>query len=158
MITGFQAMMEVDDAGTGQATAGASTRFKGLTTFNLPALEAGSFDATELDQDDGATPTPAADPYEREEPTGLIKVGPTKCEIKYTVANYTRLQALCGKRGKTFKLKPPADQAGGTNANLTVEFVGFVKKVDEVKFEKGNPVMIPFELVCSKQPKVTPAT
>jgi hypothetical protein len=37
---------------------------------------------------------------------------------------------------------------------LTVTFTGFVSKLDEVKFEKGNPVMIPFEITVQKQPTV----
>lgn len=157
MITGFQTTFAVDDAGTGAAPGGASTRFKGLTTISLPSLEAGTFDSTELDQDDGGTPTPAADPYERERPTGLIKVGKTKCEMTYTKANYQRLQSLL-ERGAaggeyTFVLVTPDDQTvvpGPTK--LTTNAKGFVSKLDEIKFEKGNPVMIPFEVTIRKKP------
>lgn len=156
MITGFQAQMEVDDAGTGAASGGASTKFSGLTTFALPALESEKFDATELDQKDGGN----ADPYMREFPTGLIKVGPTSCEIKYTKANYLRLQALLekavkGDRGYTFILTSPDDlSTPGTPVKMTVTADGWVSKVGEVKFEKGNPVLIPFEVTFFKKPTV----
>ncbi|VTU02776.1 unnamed protein product [Gemmataceae bacterium] len=153
MITGFQATMKVDDAGTGAAAGGASTAFSGLVTFNLPAIEAGTFDATELNQDDGGTPTPAPDPWERELPTGLKKAGPVQAEMKYTKANYNRLVALAGTRGYTFVLVTPDDQTTpGTPVKLTLTFTGFIKKVDAVKFEKTNPVSIPFEVVVSKKP------
>lgn len=132
MITGFKATMEVNDG-----TAGASVKFSGLTTFNVPSLEAGKFDATELDQ---------ADPHERESPTGLIKVGVTKAEMKYTKANYTRLKALLGVKGKTFILSAPDDQTDDEPVVLDVEFTGFVNKLDEIKFEKDKPVAIPFEV------------
>lgn len=152
MITGFQAQLEVDDGGTGSAAAGASTRFKGLLTLNLPSLEVGTFDATELDQeDDDDNP----DPYEREEPTGLIKVGTVKAEQKYTAGNYKRLQALVGKKGKTFKITTPDDQTAATAKKMSAAFVGFVKKLDELKFEKGNPVGIPVEFTVSKKPTYT---
>lgn len=149
MITGFQATMEVDDGGTGGT--GASTAFSGLVTFNLPALEAGKFDATELNQMTSGG-SPVADPYERELPTGLIKVGTTKGEIKYTKANYLRLQALLMDRGKTFKLITPDDLTSGTVTKLTATFKGFLNKVDEIKFEKTNPVAIGFELTVSEAP------
>lgn len=151
MITGFQATMKVDDDGTGAAVGGASTAFSGLITFNMPAVEAGTFDATELNQDDGAE-TPAADPWEREEPTGLLKAGPVTAEMKYTKANYNRLIALVSKRGHTFVLVSPDDLSSGSPVKLTTTFVGFIKKVDAVKFENKNPVAIPFEVVVSKKP------
>lgn len=151
MITGFQATMEVDDGGTGSASAGTSTAFTGLVTLGFPSLEAPQFDATELNQDDGGG-TPAPDEYEREEPTGTIKVGRTKAEIKYTKANYQRLQGLVGKRGKTFKVITPDDKSAGTATKLTATFVGNISKVDELKFEKGAPVLIPFEITCSRKP------
>lgn len=156
MITGFQATLAADDAGTGAAPGGASTKFTGITTFSLPSLEAGTFEATELAQDDGATPTPAADPFERERPTGLIKVGKTACEMKYTKANYQRLQALLVKGAAgaeyTFVLTTPDDQTSGSPTKLAATVKGFISKVDAVKFEKGNPVSIPFEMTCRKQP------
>lgn len=147
MISGFLATLFVDDAGTGAALGGASTAFAGLTTFNLPKLTAGKFDATELDQG-------SSDPYEREEPTGLIKIGPTACEMKYTKANYTRLQALILKgRGYTFVMTTPDDQSTpGTPVKLVATFVGYISEVGDVKFEKGNPVMIPFEITVQKKP------
>lgn len=155
MITGFQANMAVDDDGTGAAPGNDSTRFTGLITYNLPSLEAGTFDATELDQDDGEE-TPTADPYERELPTGLIKIGKTACEMKYTKANYQRLQSLLqrGAAGAeyTFILTSPDDQTAGTPTKLTVTCKGFVSKLDAPKFEKGNPVLIPFEMTCRKKP------
>ncbi len=153
MITGFQATLEVDDAGTGAASGGASTKFSGLTTFNLPSLEAGKFDATELDQKNGGN----VDPYEREEPTGLIKMGPIKGEMKYTKANYQRLQALLekaalGDRGYTFIATTPDDlSTPGTPVKLTGTWDGWVSKLDDVKFEKGNPVLIPFEITPLKK-------
>jgi hypothetical protein len=152
MITGFQATLEVDDGGTGSASAGASTKFTGLVTLGLPSLEAPQFDATELDQVDESDDP---DEYEREEPTGTIKVGRTKAEMKYTKANYLRLQKLVGKRGKTFKVITPDDQTSGTATKLTTTFVGNVSKLDELKFEKGAPVLIPFELTCSRKPAYT---
>ena len=154
MITGFQATMAVDDGGTGAASGAASTKFVGLTTFDLPSLEAGSFDATELDQDDGGG-TPAPDPYERTEPTGTIKVGPSNAEIKYTKANFLRLQKLVGKRGYTFVLTSPDDLTSGSPTKLATTFKGYVSKLDKVKFEKGNPAVIPFEITVSKQPTYT---
>lgn len=151
MITGFQATMAVNDGGNGGAIGGASTKFVGLTMFSLPSLEASTFDATELDQDDGEE-TPAVDPFERELPTGLIKVGVVAGELKYNKANYQRLQKLVGKRGYTFVLTSPDDQTSGSPVKLTTTFIGFVKKVDAVKFEQKNPVSIPFEFVVQKKP------
>lgn len=156
MITGFQAQAEVDDGGTGAASGATSTKFAGLTTFNLPSLEAGKFDATELDQKVSTDP----DPYERELPTGFIKVGPVKGELKYTKANYQRLQSLLqraalGDRGYTYILTSPDDlTTPGTPVKLTVTIEAFVSKVDEIKFEKGNPVMIPFEITTRSKPTV----
>lgn len=151
MITGFQAQMSVDDAGTGAAVGGADTKFSGLTTFNLPSLEAGKYEATELDQQ----VTSVADPYERELPTGLIKIGPTKAEIKYTKANFQRLQSLLGVRDHVYKLISPDDlTTPGTPVKMTVTLVAFVSKLDEVKFEKGNPIMIPFEITVQQKPTV----
>jgi hypothetical protein len=156
VITGFQAKMACDDAGTGAAPGGASTRFVGLTTFDLPSLEVGTFDATELDQNDGGDPTPAADPFERMRPTGLIKLGATAAEIKYTKANYQRLVALAqlgaGGAEHTFVLTAPDDQTAGTPTVLTTTFKGFVSKVDKVKWEKGNASMIPFEVTVRQKP------
>ncbi|MDY3558122.1 hypothetical protein R5W23_000843 [Gemmata sp. JC673] len=155
MITGFQAVLTADDGGNGGATGGTSTKFDGVTTFSLPSLEAGTFDATELAQDDGGG-TPAPDPFEREHPTGLIKIGKTPCEMKYTKANYQRLVGLLKKGAAgaeyTFLLTSPDDQTAGTATKLTVTAKGFVSKVDAVKFEKGNPVSIPFEMTTRKQP------
>lgn len=155
MITGFQATMAVDDGGNGGATGGASTKFVGLTTFSLPSLEAGTFDATELDQDDGGG-TPAPDPFEREQPTGLIKVGKTAAELKYTKANYQRLQSLlvrgAGGAEYTFILTSPDDQTTGTPTKLATTCKGFISKIESLKFEKGNPVSIPFEMTVRKKP------
>jgi hypothetical protein len=121
-------------------------------TFNLPALEASTFDATELDQDDGGDPTPAPDPYERELPTGMIKPGRVKAEFKYTKANYTRLQALLARRGFTFIATSPDDLTSSGATLLYTTFMGFIAKLDEVKFEKTNPVMIPVEIVVQESP------
>jgi hypothetical protein len=156
VITGFQAKLAVDDGGTGAVPGGTSTKFSGLTTFSLPALEAGMMDVTERDQDDGGG-TPVADPYERKGPTGLIAIGTTKGEMKYTKANYQRLQALLQKSAGgslyTFVLTSPDDQSTpGTPVKLTTTAKGYVSKVDEIKFEKGNPTMIPFEITVQKQP------
>lgn len=153
MITGFQAQLKVDDGGTGAAFGGASTAFSGLATFEIPELAAEKFDATELDQKDGASP----DPYMRELPTGLIKQGTTKCEQKYTKANYQRLVSLLQRgRGYTFVITAPDDQTTpGTPVVMTVTQKGWVSKVDEVKFEKSNPVMIPFEITWEDGPAVT---
>jgi hypothetical protein len=154
MITGFQAQMAVDDAGTGAASGGASTKFSGLTTFSLPDLETPKFDATELDQVvTGTTP----DPYERELPTGTIKVGPTQAEIKYTKANFLRLQSLLkraadGDTAYTFILTSPDDKTDVTAVKLLTTFDGWVSKVGGVKYEKGNPVSISFELTAKKAP------
>lgn len=157
MITGFQATLEVDDAGTGAASGGASTKFVGNVMFGLGAIEAEKFDATELDQKDGAN----IDPYTREFPTGILKQGPVAGEIKYTKANYQRLQSLIeraakGDRGYTFILKTPDDlTTPGTPVILTVTGDGFVSKVGDVKFEKGNPVLIPFEITWFKKNTIT---
>lgn len=152
MITGFQATLSVDDGGTGGAIGSTSTKFSGLTTFSIPSLEAGKFDATELDQLDGSS---AVDPFEREEPTGLIKVGPTMCELKYTKANYTRLRTLLSKRGYTFVAVSPDDLSSGSPVKTTLTFTGFISKVDAVKFEKNNPVAIPFEITVQNKPVYT---
>lgn len=144
MITGFQATLEVNDG-----ASSASVKFAGNVTFNLPALEATKFNATELDQQASSV----ADPYERELPTGLITIGATKGEIKYLKSNYTRLQALLGVRGKTFIITTPDDQTTpGTPVKMTCTFTGFVSKLDDVKFEKNNPVMIPFEITVPSKP------
>ncbi|VTR95241.1 unnamed protein product [Gemmata massiliana] len=152
MITGFQAVMAVNDGGNGGAIGGASTKFNGVITYGLPELEAPTFDATELAQDDGGG-TPQPDPFEREYPTGTIKIGKTKGEMKYTKANYQRMLKLCGKRGYTFVLTSPDDlTVSGTPTQTTCQFLGAVTKVGEVVFEKGKAVTIPFEFTASKQP------
>ena len=99
MITGFQATMTVDDGGTGVRRR-CQTAFTGLVTLTLPGIEASTFDATELNQLDGGNP----DPFERELPTGLQKIGKIKGSLKYTKANYTRCQALDGVRSHVFIL------------------------------------------------------
>lgn len=143
MITGFTATVEADDAGTGAAPGGLSTKFDGVTTFNLPGLEAPTFDATVLDQPDN---------YEQELPTGVVKMGKVKGEMAYTKANRQRLEKLCGVRGYTIKLTTPDDlTTPGTPVKLVVTLTGFVNKVDETKFEKGNPALIPFEITIQKK-------
>lgn len=149
MITGFQAKCEVDDGGTGAAAGSTSTVFANLLTLMIPKRTAGAFDATELNQLDGSS---AVDPVEREEPTGTIKVGDTQAEIKYTKAHHTRLNALLGQRGYTWKISAPDDLSAGTATILTCSFVGFVSEIGEVKFEKGKPVSIPFVLTVSRKP------
>jgi hypothetical protein len=154
VVTGFQAQMAVDDAGTGAAPGGISTKFAGLVTFNLPSLEANKFESTELDQKkaDGTTP----DGYERELPTGTIKIGQVKGSLHYTKANYLRLQKLIAARGYTFILTSPDDLSASPTATLlTTTFTGFVSKIDDLKFEKGNPVEIPFEFTVQSQPAYT---
>lgn len=148
MITGFQAQMECDDAGTGAAVGGASTKFDGLVMFELPKLEASGFEATELNQTTDGT---VVDTWEREEPTGLIKAGATKGEIKFTKANYNRLAALLGVKGHTYKLISPDDQTSGSAVKLTDTFLGWVSAVGEVKFEKKTPVSIPFEITTQRK-------
>lgn len=156
MITGFQATGEVDDGGTGAVPAGTSTKFANLITFNLPSLEAPTIDATELAQDDGGG-TPAPDPYEREAPAGTIKIGKVKAETKYTKAIYQRLQSLVKNSVAgvpyTLILKSPDDlSTPGTPVKLTVTCKVFFTKLDELKFEKGNAVLIPFEITVQKAP------
>jgi len=150
MITGFQATLSVDDAGTGAAPGGTDTKFAGNVTFALPELTIEKFDATELDQTAGAG---VPDHYMREFPTGLIKSGETEGEIKYTKANYQRLLALAEKgRGYTFKLTAPDDQTTpGTPVTLTLTRKGFISKVGAVKFEKSNPVIIPFSITFQEK-------
>ncbi len=153
MISGFQAALEVDDAGTGAASGGTSTKFSGLVTFALGAIESEKFDASEIDQQTGGQP----DPSMREVPTGYLKQGPVAGEMKYNKANYQRLQKLAeaaakGDRGYTFILTTPDDlTTPGTPVKMTVTGDGWVSKVGEVKFEKGAPVLIPFEITWFKK-------
>jgi hypothetical protein len=95
MITGFQAQMRSTTPAPAPRRRGGRPSSRADHVQPARRLEANKFDATELDQQVGS----AADPYERELPTGLIKMGPTKAEIKYTKANYQRLQALAGASG-----------------------------------------------------------
>lgn len=152
MITGFKAKIAVDDAGTGAAPGGASTVFTGVTMIELPGLEAGKFDATELNQVvSGST----FDPYERELPTGAIKMGAIKAEFFYTKANYQRLQAMLAVRGYTWLLTLPDDLTGGeTPVTMTVTATAFLSKLGDLKFEKGTPIKIPVEITLQKQPTV----
>jgi hypothetical protein len=137
---GFKAQLSINDGGG---------RFDGLITISLPSLEAGKYDATELDQEASGSP----DPYERELPTGLIKVGPVKAEQFYSKANYNRLQALIGQRDKSIVLTTPDDGSNGnTPVKLVATFPGFIQKIDELKFEKNNPIAIPFEFCVQSKP------
>lgn len=148
-ITGFQAQLKVDDAGTGAAAGSASTAFSGLVTFALPKKSANKFNATELDQQTGGN----ADPVERELPTGTITVGPTKCEVYFSKANYQRLDTLLGKRGYTFVLVSPDDLSNSPTAvKLTTTFKGFISDLDEVKWDRNGEAKIPFELTVSEKP------
>lgn len=149
MITGFQATVSVDDSGTGAAPGGTDTKFAGNVTFALPELTIQKFDATELDQQAAGAP----DPYMREFPTGLIQSGETEGEIKYTAANYQRLLGLAERgRGYTWKLTTPDDQTvPGTPTKLTMTRKGFISKVGAVKFEKSNPVIIPFSITFQEK-------
>jgi len=146
-ISGFTATLEVDDAGSGGPKGGASTKFAGPTKLSLPQLTAATFDATELDQG-------AADPYEREMPTGTVKPGRCKGEMFFSKANYTRLQKLViAGRGYTFILKSPDDlSTPGTPVLLTTTWKGYVADVGEVVFEKGTGLIIPFEIVVQEKP------
>lgn len=147
MITGFLATVAVDDGGTGAASGGTSTVFDGVTEFEFPEMAAQKFEATELAQTDA---------FEREEPTGTIKVSETSAVMKYTKANYQRLVALNGKRGYTFKLTSPDDlSGGGTPVKLIDTFVGFISKVGKLKVQKGQPMLIPFEITSSRAPAFT---
>ena len=145
MISGFQATMTINDGGNGAAPGGAATAFAGLVTLNLPEIDAPTFEGTELNQ--------SADQYEREFPTGLLKVGPIECTMKYTKANYTRLQTLITRgRGYTIVLTTPDDLSSGSPVILVATFTGFLKKLGAVQFEKNNPVTIPFTLVIQSKP------
>lgn len=153
MISGFRATLAVDDAGTGAAPGGASTKFAGLTMLSLGSFEVGKFEATEIDQED---PPATLDPFERERPTGTIKQGTHKGTLKYTKANYQRLQALATKGAAgaeyTWILTTPDDQSAGSPVTLACTFKAFVSLVGEVQFEKNVPVLIPFEFSCRKKP------
>jgi hypothetical protein len=76
--------------------------------------------------------------------------------LKYTKANYQRLVSLLQRgRGYTFILTAPDDQTTpGTPVTMTTTFTGFISAVDELKFEKGNPAMIPFEITVQSKPTV----
>lgn len=140
--TGFQATLEVDDAGTGAAVGGASTKFTGVLTLTLPSQEAGEYESTELAQTDGGT----ADPIKRYQPTGLIEQATLKGEIFYTKSNHQRLLALVGKKGYTWKLTPPDEDGAGVGTPLVGSGLGFLKKIDEIVFEKETPVTIKVEI------------
>lgn len=154
MISGFRATLAVDDAGTGAASGGASTAFDGVTMLELGELAAEMFDATELAQViSGSTP----DPVNRKYPTGTIEQSPTAGMLKYTKANYQRLvslmeRACAGDRAYTFVLVTPDDLTNpGTPVKLTATVDGFVSKVGKLVFEKGAPVLIPFEVTFFKR-------
>lgn len=154
MISGFQAKLAIDDAGTGAAPGGASTAFAGNVTLSLGSFELGKFDATELDQQD---PPGTVDPFERERPTGTIKQGTHKGSLKYSKANYQRLQALATKSAAgseyTVILTTPDDQTTpGTPVTMACTFKCFLSMVGEVQFEKRTPVAIPFEFSVRKKP------
>jgi hypothetical protein len=135
VITGFLADLEVNDG-----VASASVAFDGLVTLTLGGVEAPAFDATELNQGDNV---------ERMEPVGTLKQSPVKAEVKFTKANYTRLRALVGVKGKVWKVISPDDQSDDTPVKLTATVTGFLSKLDDIKFEKGNPVIIPIEITPS---------
>lgn len=137
-VSGFQATLEVDDGGTGGASGGISTKFAGLVTLTFPGMEAGTFDATEIDQ---------VSVFEVELPTGTIKVGKLKGEIKFTKANYQRLVALNGKRGYTFKLTAPDDlTTPGTPVKMIATFTGFISNVEETKVDRASQIVVPFQM------------
>lgn len=137
-ISGFKTTAEVDDAGTGAAPGGVSTKFDGLVDVSFPSVTANTMDGTEIDQ---------ADAFEKELPTGLLKVGKSQCTAKFTKANYQRIAGLVGKRGYTFKLTAPDDLTVSPGpTKLVTTFLGFISMIGEVKATKADGMVIPFEL------------
>lgn len=143
-VSGFGAKVEVNDGGNGGAIGGASTVFDGVVEVNFPSAECNTFDASELGQ---------ADAYEKMLPTGTLKQTSVKCMAKWSKANFTRINTLLNKRGYTFKVTSSDDQTTpGTPVTQICTFVGFISKLDEVKFTKTDGVMIPFELTPQQAP------
>lgn len=137
--TGFGASLEVNDG-----AADASEKFEGVTTITLPSEEVGEFEETELAQTKADNTT--LDPVRRYAPNHMVEVGTVKCEMKYSAANHARVRALLGKKGKVWKLTPPDQDGTGTTSPLTGSGKGWVKKIDDIVFENGNPVRIKFEV------------
>lgn len=132
--TGFQCKLSV-----------AGSDFADLVKIVLPAVEAGEQEVTGLNQVDGSS---KADPVRRFLPT-LIDQGLIKAEGFYTKAGYVTLHGLVAKKDKTFVITAPPSTEGGSDT-LAATFTGFVKKVDEVEFDKENPTMVKFEIRVSK--------
>jgi hypothetical protein len=149
MITGFQATMTTDDGGTGAAPGAAQTSFTGLVTITFPGLTVPGFDATELNQFDGGN----ADQYERELPAGTKKLAKITGRLKYTKANYQRLQGLAGVRSHVWVFTTPDDlTTPGTPVKLVATLVGWLSMIGDLEFEKGTPAHIPFEITIEKKP------
>lgn len=129
---GFRARLSCNDGANN-----AEKFFEDSIIITLPAQEVGEFEDKRLH-----TPTRSR----RFLPT-LVDNGTMMAEGYFSKAEYLRMRALLGKTGKTWKLyTPDEDGAAATATPLLATLDGWLKKIDQVRFEKDVENKVTFEL------------
>lgn len=137
---GFKVTLKLNDGGTGADPGGTLTAIPGNAIVTLPSREIGEVDDTDHDQTDF---------YERVIP-GLIKSGNLKFECKYSHGNYTRLNNVFEKRKLyTWEITAPIGVASGAVTGQKFTVSGFLKKIDEMPFEREGTMMMKAEVRLS---------
>lgn len=137
---GFQADLQIKDG-----VSDAWVTVAAQVMIALPGIEVGEQEVTGLNQKIDDDPEEDPDFVRRYIPT-LHDIGTLKCEAYFTKATYLRLVALAGLV-EDYKLISPEDDAAAT---LTASGKGFLKKIDDVTFEKDVPTKVKFEIRRSK--------
>lgn len=139
-LIGFTCKLEVND--------GAADAFQTVSEavmITLPAEEIGEAEITTLGQQDGSS---NPDPVRRFMGT-LEDPGVLKCSAQFNKALLVRLRTLKHKT-KTYKITTPDEDPGAPTVNLVASGDGFMRKIEEVGFEKDGVVEIKFEVRRAK--------
>jgi hypothetical protein len=127
---GFKAKVSVTDG-----VSDAATEFDGLSVVTLPSQEAGEVETTDHGQTN----------YIKQFTPTLIDPGTLKIEIKASASNITRARALL-RVPKTWKVTAPQTTEFGATTPQSYSVSGWLKKIDEIPFEREGIVMVKIEV------------
>lgn len=136
---GFGAKLTVNDG-----ASNAQAEFSNVLTFMIPKREFGEYETTLLNQ-----LVSAAHSKDRTFNPTLRDNGLVQVEGFFTKAEYIRMVALHGVKGKTFVLTSPDADGAAAIVAMVCTFDGWVKELGEVKFEFDKPVMASFGIRVS---------
>jgi hypothetical protein len=140
---GFGVKLAVNDGPNG-----AYRDFDGTTLVVVPARELGEQESTSHDAD-GSKDFEAL----------LSDEGTLKLEVNYNHAQLARLHTLYNGRVKRqWQVRAPQGVAAGRLTGQVIVFTGFLKKIDEMAFEREGMLMNKIEVRVTKRPVLTPGT